>query len=229
MARATLNPTPNQTFELVGSGDCDFARILDESRRVGQSGDVERACNMRYAAFQRIAEAIPEDEEVVLEWEHRNSRAALELLHASAVDHFLIEDFEMSAAMLEMTLELDPEDHLEASELLAFNYLEIGEFELFDEVIDNVSEKSAARVILELWASHLREERVDSTLLRTLRTRFAPCFAEFTAAEHPADEAYLSDIESERPTTAALARELWFKTELLWHRHPDFIEALRRS
>ena len=37
---------------------------------------------------------------------------ALELIRASAIDHFLINDFEMSAALLELLLELDPEDHL---------------------------------------------------------------------------------------------------------------------
>ena len=67
------------------------------------------------------------NEEVILEWNHRNSRAALELIHASAVDHFLIDDFEMSAALLEMLLDLDPEDHLEGSELLAFDYLAMDE------------------------------------------------------------------------------------------------------
>lgn len=47
-----------------------------------------------------------------LEWNHA-IRAALELIRASAIDHFLINDFEMSAALLELLLELDPEDHLE--------------------------------------------------------------------------------------------------------------------
>lgn len=72
---------------------------------------------------------IPEDEEINLEWSHRNSRAALELIFASAIDHFLINNFEMSAALLEMLLELDPEDHLEGSELLAFDYLALDEQE----------------------------------------------------------------------------------------------------
>ena len=53
-----------------------------------------------------------------------------------------------------------------------------------------------------------------------------PIFAEFTADEHPADEAYLRDIGSERPSPAAQARELWLQTENLWvllarlHRRP---------
>ena len=104
----------------------------------GSARAVEEACNERFRAFQRLAGLLPDDEEVVLAWNHRNTRAALELLHASAVDHFLIDDFEMSAAMLELLLELDPEDHLEGIVLLAFDYVALDERELFDETIDGV-------------------------------------------------------------------------------------------
>ena len=34
------------------------------------------------------------------------------------------------------------------------------------------------------------------------------------------------DIEGERPSAAAQARELWLQTEILWTRFPDFIRAL---
>lgn len=227
MQKATLNPTPDQTFEVVGQGPYDFVRVLARARDMQTSGDVEGACNERFRAFQRLAELIPEDEEVVLEWNHRNSQAALELIHASAVDHFLINDFEMSAALLEMLLELDPEDHLEGSELLAFDYLAMDEQELFDEVINDVSDKSAAREVLLLWASFRRDGTLPEGELKRFRSRFAPWFAEFVAAEHPADEAYLRDIESERPTVAAQARELWLRTENLWALWPGFIEALK--
>ena len=62
-----------------------------------------------------------------------------------------------------------------------------------------------------------------------VRTRFAPYFAEFTADEHPADGDYLRDIESERPSHGAQARELWLQTENLWSLWPGFIEALRAA
>ena len=202
MQKAMLEPTPDQTFEVIGEGPYDFEKVLAHTRRMQREGDVEGACNARFRAFQRLAELIPEDEEVNLEWNHRNSRAALELIHASAIDHFLINDFEMSAALLEMLLDLDPEDHLEGSQLLAFDYLAMGEDELFDEVIND---------------------------LKRFRSHFAPWFEEFTAAEHPADEAYLRDIESEHPTAAAQARELWLQTENLWSLWPVFIDALRAA
>lgn len=229
MQKAMLNPTPDQTFEIVGEGPYDFSRVLRHSRELQQAGRVEEACNERFQAFQRLAELIPEQEEVILEWNHRNSRAALELIEASAIDHFLINDFEMSAALLEMLLELDPEDHLEGSELLAFDYLAMDEQELFDEVINDISDKCASRELLLLWSAYRRGGRLPEGELQRFRTRFAPYFAEFTAAEHPADEAYLRDIESEHPSVAAQARELWLRTENLWVLWPGFIEALRAA
>ncbi|MBQ3083039.1 MAG: tetratricopeptide repeat protein [Alistipes sp.] len=226
--RAQLNPTPDQTFELIGSGPYDFNKVLTDARTLQERGEVEAACNHRYQAFQRLMALLPDDEEVILEWNHRNSRAALELLHASAIDHFLIGDFEMSAALLELLLELDPEDHLEGSTLLAFDYQAMGEQELFDEVINDVSDKQAERVILMLWAGFQREGHLPEGELIRLRDRFAPYYREFRADEHPADEAYLRSIESERPTPEAEARELWLRTESLWARFPDFIEALKQ-
>lgn len=229
MPKVSLNPTPDQTFELVGEGPYDFVRVLRHSRELQASGDIEGACNERYQAFQRLADVLPDDEEINLEWNHRNSRAALELIRASAIDHFLINDFELSAALLELLLELDPEDHLEASEQLAFDYLAMDEQELFDEVINDVSDKSPGREVLLLWAAYRRDGRLPEGELQRFRTRFAPYFAEFTADEHPADGDYLRDIESERPSHGAQARELWLQTENLWSLWPGFIEALRAA
>ncbi|MBR5465368.1 MAG: tetratricopeptide repeat protein [Alistipes sp.] len=229
MQKPQLNPTPDQTFELVGSGSFDFRKIVDEAARMQHEGRVEEACNQRFKAFQRLMELLPDDEEIILEWNHRNSRAVLELLYATAVDHFLIGDFEMSAAQLELLMELDPEDHLEAATLLAFDYQAMDEQELFDEVINDVSEKHADRLILLLWAGVRREGVLPAGELKQLKERYAPYYREFTAEEHPADEVYLRSIESERPTPEAEARELWLRTESLWQQWPEFIEQLKAT
>jgi hypothetical protein len=228
MQKPHFNPTPDQTFELVGSGPYDFRKVLDEATRQQQAGCIEKACNLRFQGFQRLMELLPEDEEIILEWNHRNSRAVLELLHATAVDHFLIRDYELSAAQLELLMELDPEDPLEAATLLAFDYQAMDEQELFDEVINDVSDKQADRLILLLWAGFRRNGVLPEGELKRLKERFAPYYREFTADEHPADEAYLRSIESEHPTVEAEARELWLRTESLWQQWPEFIEQLKR-
>lgn len=226
MQEATLNPTPDQTFEIMGRGAYDFSGVLSRAREMQVSGDVAGACNERFQVVQRLQEILPEEEEVILEWDHRNTRAALEVIYASAIDHFLIDDFEMSAALLELLLELDPEDHQESVVLLAFNYLALDEQELFDEVVNDVTDKYASHTLLLLWSAFRRDGRLPEGELQRFRTRFAPWFAEFTAGEHPADESYLRDIGADRPSQAAQARELWLQTENLWRLHPDFIEAL---
>ena len=205
MQKASLNPTPDQTFEVVGEGPYNFVKLLARSREMQAAGDVQEACNERFQAFQ------------------------LELIHASAIDHFLINDFELSAALLEMLLELDPEDHLEGSELLAFDYLAMDEQELFDEIVNDISDKYPGRGILLLWSAYRRDGRLPEGELQHFRTRFAPWFAEFTADEHPADDTYLRDIEGEHPSSAAQARELWLRTENLWVLWPGFIDTLRAA
>lgn len=231
MKRAELKPTPDQTFEIISGsgGHGNFTKILEQSVEMQKSGDVEGACNLRFGAVQTLHEILPEDDEVMLEWKHTNSRSAIEVLHLSAIDHFLINDFEISSALLELALDLDPEDHLEVSGLLAYDYLAVGEYELFDEIINDISDKYASRALLILWASHLRDGAIPAGELYAFKSRFAHFYAEFSSDEHPVDEAYISDIESEKPSQRAQARELWLQTENLWALFPQFIEALRRS
>ncbi len=231
MKRGYLNPTPDQTFEIrVGErGECNFRKMLRDAQEMQAEGHIEEACNLRFNSVQVLQELLGDNDEVQLEWNNENSRSAIELVHLSAIDHFLINDFEISSALLELALDLDPEDHVEASNLLAYDYLAMGEYELFDEVINDISDKYASRTILLLWAGFLRDGALPSGELHSLKSRFTPYYTEFTAESHAADEEYLTDIESARPSTKAQARELWLQTENLWRIHPSFIESLRNA
>ncbi len=230
MKRAELKPTPDQTFEIIcgSNAQANFTKIIEQAQQMQLSGDVEGACNLRFGGVQTLHEILPEDDEVILEWKHTNSRSAVELLNLSAIDHFLINDFEISSALLELALDLDPEDHLEVSGLLAYDYLAMGEYELFDEVINDISDKYASRALLILWSSQLRDGEIPSGELYAFKSRFAAHYDEFTRDSHPTDESYIADIESEKPSQRAQARELWLQTENLWSLHPQFIEALKR-
>ncbi len=231
MQKGYLKPTPDQTFELIGGNNpaYNFATIYTKSFELQSQGDFEAACNLRFKAVQDLQEILPEEEEVTLEWNHRNSAAAIEIVNCSAVDHFLINDIEMASALLELSLDIDPEDHLEASNLLAFCYVALGEDELFDEIINDISEKQVTRTLLMLWSSFMRQGTLSEPDLKLFKSRYAPYYDEFIAEVHPSDDKYLSDIESEKPSSAALARELWLKTEILWEQSPEFIEALRNQ
>lgn len=231
MKRAHLSPTADQTYEIRRGerGDGNFTALLKQSRKLQEQGDIEQACNIRFEAVQQLQELMGDDDEILLEWGDENSRSAIEILHLSAIDHFLIDDFEISSALLEMALDLDPEDHLEMTNLLAFDYLAMGEYELFDEVINDISDKHASRTLLLLWSSFLRDKSLPTGELHAFKSRFAPYYAEFTTNEHPADESFIKDIESSRPSASAQARELWLQTENLWRIHAGFIDTLKRS
>ena len=218
-----LAPTADQTFELRGG---DFARRLAESRRAERGGDVEHACEMRFDSFRRIAAVLPDDEETVLEWNDAETRAAVETIYATAVDHFLIDDFEMSAGICELLLEVDPEDHCEATVLAAQSYAALGEYDSFEAVAADMAEGSAIRCVLEMFVALCRDGQIPRDAVAEFRRRHPQCYAEFTAAEHPADEAYLRDIEGADPSREAQARELWLRTENLWRLHPEFVAAL---
>ncbi|MDR2913095.1 MAG: hypothetical protein LBV38_07415 [Alistipes sp.] len=231
MAQAQLQPTTDQTFRIVADDDpkglYDFRRVIDESRRREQQGDVEGACNVRYEAFRRLYDMLPEGEETILDWHDDNTRAAVELAGYSGIDHFLVGDWEMAAGVLELVLEIDPEDHLEATTRLAYVYLAMGEFDSFDDIINDISDKHADRQVLLLWSEHRRNGKLPEGNLIRFKSRFAPYYREFVAPTHPVTPEYLAEIDSERPSPEALARELWLQTEHLWILYPDFIEHLR--
>lgn len=221
-----FNPTPEQTFELEGHGEYNFKKHHDNIEHLVAESRYADACEARYEAFQLLAEALPEDEAMPLCWEHGNSRAALSILYGSAVDHFRIGDLEMTMAQLEMLLECDPEDHFEGINLLALCYIATEEWEAFEEIVIDLTDKSAEAVIARLWATFMREGKLDKELMNLLRSRHKAYYAELTANEHPDDESYRRDILSERPSQAAEAREWWLLTEPLWSEFPEFVDRI---
>lgn len=222
-----FNPTSEQCFELVGEGQYNFIKHKDAVDRLVKEARYEEACERRYEAFQLLAEALPEDEAMPLSWEHSNSRAAISILYGSAVDHFRIGDLEMSMAQLELLLECDPEDHFEGVNLLALCYIATEEWEAFDDLVIDLTDKSAEAVIARLWASFERDGGLDRELLKLLRTRHKHYYEELIADEHPDDEVFRRDIASDRPTPSAEAREWWLLTEPLWGEFPEFVYKLK--
>ena len=228
MAYTELKPTNNQTFEIVCKGEKNYINAENNALEAQRAGDVESACNIRFEAFQELAKLLPEEEIIELEWEHRNTRSALCVIYGSAIDHFLVGDFEMSAAMLEMLLDLDPEDHFESIDLLAFIYLGLGEVESMEEIISDISDKEATHHILMAWKAFLENGKLEEEDVATLKRKFKCYYEEFTSEEHPTSEEYLVELDSDKPSQEVVARELWLKTESLWFRNEEFIEELKK-
>lgn len=224
-----FNPTTDQEFELEGGGKYNFVRSKSTIDRLVSEGDYNGACEARYEAFLALAEALPEDEAMPLSWNHANSRAAVSILYGSAVDHFRIGDLEMAMAQLELLLDCDPEDHFEGVNLLALCYIAMQEWEAFDDLVIDLTDKSAEAVVARLWAQFVRTGRLDTALVKLLSSRHKAYYEELRSDEHPDDETFRREISSERPTPRAEAREWFLLTEPLWREFPEFLETLRLS
>lgn len=226
--RPQFIPTPDQTFELEGSGEYNFVRRTEAIDTLVANERYAEACEERYNAFVTLAELLPEDEAIPLRWEHANSRAALAVIYGSATDHFRIGDLEMCMAQLELLLECDPEDHFEAVNLLALCYIAMEEWDAYDDLLIDLTDKSAEAIIAKLWASYRSNGTIDTTLVKLLASRHKAYYDELRRDDHPIDEALRNDLQSSHPSAAAEAREWWLMTEPLWAEYHDFIEAVRR-
>lgn len=226
MEKLSIKPSASGLARIDGGEK--FGSALRRSQALDREGRAEEACRMRFDAVQRLDDLLGDDP-VALDWADGATRSCLELIYASAADHFAIGDAEMAAALWERLLELDEEDHTEAVVMLAFCYVELEDYDCLDDALFDISSKSPEYSLLALWREFRRTGGIDVDALRALRTRHRAWYDEFTAEEHPADEKYMAECRGERASASTEARELWFATAALWERHPDFIEALRRA
>ena len=226
MIRLRLRPASTEFMSLEG-GD-KLAALLRRSRSLEAEGNINGACEMRLEGVEALLNAIGE-EDVRLNWDDRDSRAAMELLYLSAADHLSIGEVETATTLWEQLLALDEEDHLEAVVMLALCYIMLEDWECLDDALFNISTKSPEYHLINLWAEYRRSGGIDKDTLRTLRTRHKLWFEEFVATEHPADETYLADCRSEHPSQSTEAREFWFATEAIWLNNNDFITTIKKA
>lgn len=186
------------------------------------------AADMRFEAVQRLVDALGE-EEVHLDWDDAPTRSAMELLYAAGADQLLVGEVETAVALWETLLAVDEEDHLSVSVPLAFGYVELEDFDCWEEMMFSISSKSPEYHLLTLWAEYRRTGGVERDALRTLRSRHKVWFEEFIADEHPVDEEYLADSRAERPSPRTEARELFFATAPLWERNANFLKTIKKA
>ena len=225
----TLQPTPSQNFRIVGRGERgNLAKWLDHSYALQAEGNVEAACNARFEAFQAILEAVEGEEGVELDRTHPNTLAAMEIIQASAIDHYLIGDATMASAQLEMLLDLDSEDPLEVSPQLALCYVLLDDAECLNDILPDLDDRTPIRAIVECCRSFAATKQLDPKWLTALR-RHKEVADEIVADNPTTDEAYLADISSERPSRQALARELYLRCHPALAHIEGLIPALREA
>jgi hypothetical protein len=100
------------------------------------------------------------------------------------------------------------------------------EWECLDEIVPELGEKSAFKPLVEALAEYARSGEISQECVSALRRHRHLC-EELLASEHLADEAYLKDISSERPTQQALAREIYLRCEPLLTKYDGFTTKLK--
>ena len=51
MQNPCLNPTADQTYEVIGEGPYNFAKVLARTREMERAGNVEEACNRPFSVL----------------------------------------------------------------------------------------------------------------------------------------------------------------------------------
>lgn len=224
MAKVVIKPQSGGVVRVEG---VNYSQLLSRTQELERKGEYASACEMRFDAVQHFLDSAGE-EPIMLDWEDQNSRALLEMIYRSAADHLQIGELEMALALWECVTDMDEEDHFEANVMLAFCYVAVEDWDCLESARFDISPKTAEYHLLQLWESYVKSGGVDRDALRELRTRHKLWWEEFIAEEHVADEAYLKDCRSERPSKQTEAREFWFATEALWAQHEEFLKAIKR-
>lgn len=222
MQRIKIIPSASGEYQIAAP---DFVGFKQSLLKIN---DWTQAAEKRFEMVQQLLDSMGDDD-MPLDWEHSNTRAAIETIYASAIDSLSVGEIEIAAALWENLMGLDQEDHMNVSVPLAFCYVVLEDFDCLESVMFDISPKRAEYHLLMLWSEYFRTKGIAIDSLRELRTRHKAWYAEILADTHPIDDAYLADSRKEKPSPTTEARELWFVLEPLFESHPEFIETLRKA
>jgi hypothetical protein len=222
MQRIKIIPSASGEYQIAAPDFVGFKQSLFKIN------DWTQAAEKRFEMVQQLLDSMGDDD-MPLDWEHSNTRAAIETIYASAIDSLSVGEIEIAAALWENLMGLDQEDHMNVSVPLAFCYVVLEDFDCLEEMLFSISSKTPEYHLLTLWAEYRRTGGVDRDALRTLRSRHKVWLEEFLADEHPIDEEYLADSQSERPSQRTEARELFFATAPLWERNANFLKTIKKA
>lgn len=224
-----LKPTENQTFILAGSGDeGDLVRRLGLSHEEERRGDFRSACSERYEAFRLIVDVLPRG---------RGGRTRPQpCQHAcGAGNNLRLDDRQLSGGRFRTRRGTGGD----AARLRPRRFdgcdADGSRYATSRSANGTVSTtycptSTTARHCMRCSKRGHRSSatgKADAQALANLR-RHRAVADELRAADHPTDDAYLRDISSERPSQAALARELWLRCEPVMMLYPEFAEELKR-
>lgn len=234
MSRYDENISGAELQKIIEREPYNFNARQDLATLLIEEGDLERACQIRFDGCMLALEALQEaeddesDDTIEIAWDNSGgNRNFVSMIAASATDHYMFGDFEMAATLYETALMLDSEDHLDVSPPMLCSFAAIGEWEAYDIYKINLAPKSLVSQFVSAFADYMRltgSER-DKAMAAAVGN-LADLAAELRATDHPADEHFLNDIESKRPSRNAQARALWFAHTPIWTSFPQFTDAI---
>ncbi len=118
---------------------------------------VEKACQTRLDCATLIfdlVDSLPDNESLEIDVNSQDNLAVIMTIYLSAIDHYSIGDFEMAAAMLEIILEMDVEDHLGANNYLAFTYAALGDNDAVEEQLKIMMPTPQTKELLRTITKH---------------------------------------------------------------------------
>jgi|GEM_PF-6388170 len=190
-----------------------------------EAGNIEEACRIRFDGCQTAVKAVPDDEDPIpVDWdEGEPNQAFVSIFGAAGLDFYYNGDFEMAAALFETTLDLDPEDHFEATVPLAYSYTMLDEWELLDEVLFDIPEDSMDRRLINALALYKKGEKFDPE-----RALGRELLAELRMENHPEPEGKIFRTDKpQRLSKEEQARILWFRTQHIITASEGFTDSLR--
>lgn len=224
-----IAPSQNGTCRIeADSRNSDPKRVLDHSYELERQQKFDEACQARFDVAQPLADVLMQEENLEFDFTDGTTYAAAELLYDSAIDLLVAGEYEISAAMLELLLDHDSEDRFGCTVSAALCYIALGDEACFDEAILDVDVKGVDYPLLQIIENYRTVRTIPGEDLESL-SRHREIVDELLAVDHPTDDKYISDINSEHPSRKAEARAVYLKYEPVIMMFDGLMDALREA
>ncbi|MBQ0080304.1 MAG: hypothetical protein KBS95_01965 [Alistipes sp.] len=210
MAKISFKPCEGNLFRFTGM---DFKKFLDENISKQRAGKIEEAMDERYKIAINIATCLPDEFDMVLDCLDDNSRNATNVMYISAIDLYMNEDWERSAALLETILDIDSEDCYSAPAILTLCYIMLEDDDCLESIVSDVEVTTTMNIFALSAVDYKNSGTINVRMAEKLKSNH-----QFTEYLHYGRELWDKYTENSKEDmdvvlAAALARPILKKLE----------------
>ena len=150
-------PTIQNLQKILADEPHNFPVALALADSYMEHDEVEKACQTRLDSATLIfdlVDSLPDNEDIDIDMSSQDNLVVIMMVYLCAIDHYSISDYEMAAAMFEIVLEMDMEDHLGANNYLAFTYAALGENDAVEEQLKIMMPTPQTKELLRTITKH---------------------------------------------------------------------------